>query len=385
MKQLFTLAFLLMSYCMSIAQENCNNYWPAISPDGMYIYFSSDRHGGDYEIYRTDIDGTSNLIRLTNSSGNKLYPSVSPDGSLIAFQHGDYDFSAEVYVMNNDGSNLTQLTNNNIYDGYPNFSPDGSKIVFDAWDSSQYPEIFTMNIDGSDRTQLTNEPGVFWQSVPIYNPSGTKIYFCEGLNADNHFVMMDLDGSNWVNITEPNVFGDSDWALDFNSDGSKIVFFTTQWLGYNNGSDIVIADPDGSNWNKITDATNGEYFYCAFFHPSNSKIYYSYLPGVPGKFSTYTMNLDGSDSKKISNCSALGVNEEYDNPKTLIFPNPSNGIIRVNFDDEFILEIYDITGRLLLKASTKQINITHLNTGVYPVLLKDADGKLVKSEKLLKY
>lgn len=96
------------------------------------------------------------------------------------------------------------------------------------------------------------------------------------------------------------------------------------------------------------------------------------------------MNLDGSDSQKISNCSALGIYDEYDNQQKLIFPNPSNGIISVDFDDEFVLEIYDLTGRLLLKANTKQIDISHLNIGIYTVLLKDTDNKLVKSEKLLK-
>ncbi|MBW6460266.1 MAG: hypothetical protein K0B08_06790 [Bacteroidales bacterium] len=110
-------------------------------------------------------------------------------------------------MMNNDGTNLVQLTNNNVHDGFPNFSPDGNKIIFEAWDDSNYPEVFTMNIDGSGRTQITNVPGAYWQSAPCYNPSGTKIYFSAGFNADNHYVMMDLDGTNWVNITEPNTFG----------------------------------------------------------------------------------------------------------------------------------------------------------------------------------
>ncbi len=374
-----------MSYSLAITQDNCNNYWSAISPDGNYIYFSSDRHGGDYEIYRTDIDGTSNLARLTNMPGvNKLYPSVSPDGSLIVFQYGDYGSLAEVYIMNNDGSNLTQLTNNSGYDGYPNFSPDGSKIVFAAWDDSDYPEIFTMNIDGTDRTQLTNEAGAFWQSAPIYNPSGTKIYFSEGFNADDHYVMMDLDGSNWVDITPPNTFGYAESGLQFNSDGSKIIFYTSEWLGYNNGMDIVIADADGSNWNKITNSTNGEYYYVAFFHPVNSKIYYSYWPGGSGKWSINRMNLDGSGSEKISNCSALGIDEECDNKKNLIFPNPSNGIINVDFNKEFSMEIYDFTGRVILRSNTKQTDITQLNAGVYTVIIRDIDNKFIKSEKLLK-
>ena len=96
------------------------------------------------------------------------------------------------------------------------------------------------------------------------------------------------------------------------------------------------------------------------------------------------MNLDGSDPQKISDCSALGINEENDNQKKLIFPNPSNGIIIVDFNNDFTLEIYDLTGRVVLRSNTKQTDITHLNAGLYTVLLKDADDKLIKSEKLLK-
>jgi len=150
------------------------------------------------------------------------------------------------------------------------------------------------------------------------------------------------------------------------------------------GSDIVIANADGSNCNKITNSLNGEYYYTAFFHPFISKIYYSYWPGGSGKCSINKMNIDGSGSEKISNCSVLGIDEECDNNKNLIFPNPSNGIINVDFYNEFSMEIYDFTGRIILRSNTKQTDITQLNAGVYTVIIRDIDNKFIKSEKLLK-
>ncbi|MBW6460267.1 MAG: hypothetical protein K0B08_06795 [Bacteroidales bacterium] len=71
MKKLIILSFFLVSYCMTQAQETCNNFWARVSPDGNFIYFSSDRHGGDYEIYKVDIEahrtsGNSRIQALTN-------------------------------------------------------------------------------------------------------------------------------------------------------------------------------------------------------------------------------------------------------------------------------------------------------------------------------
>lgn len=386
MKKLVVLLNLLFVFSLAFSQNGCNNYWSAISPDGNYIYFSSDRDGEKYEIYRVDIDGVSNLIRLTTDSNfDKLYPSINHDGSLIAFQYGDYGATTEVYIMNNDGTNLTQLTDNSVYDGYPNFSPDGTKIVFDAWDDTTYPEIFTMNIDGTERTQLTNETGAYWQSAPIYNPSGTYLYVSMGYNADNYFARMNLDGTNLVNITQPNTFGFSEWALHFNADASKITFYTTEWVGYYNGSDIVIADTTGENWNQLTNSSNGSYYSFPFFHPSNNKIYYSYYSSNANDYwSIYTMDLDGSNPQELITCGTVGLSENYDLSKNLIYPNPCHNQINIDFMGEVNIEIHDLTGRLVLSSTFKNIDVSQLESGIYAVIIKDVNDKIIKTEKLIK-
>lgn len=386
MKKLIFFCFIFSIVSSIFAQSECNTYWSAISPDGNYIYLSSDRNGDSYEIFRVDSDGHSNAIQLTNSPGvNHTYPSISPDGSLIVFQAGDYNGAAEIFMMNSDGTNLQQLTSNSVYDGYPNFSPDGMKIVFDAWDDSPYPEVFTMNIDGTERTQLTNESGAFWQSAPIYNPSGTKIYFSAGFNADNYYVMMDLDGSNWVNITDPNDFGYSDWGLHFNASGDKIAFYTYHWTGYQNGCDLVIADEDGSNWNRITNSTDTKYYSSPFFHPTNNKIYYTfYWAGGIGKNTIHTMDLDGSNDVQVSDCFVMGIDDTPEKNKWMIYPNPAKDFMNINIENNFIVELYDITGHSVLVSNQQQTRISHLPSGVYLVVIRDENNLVSRPLKLLK-
>lgn len=365
------------------AQSDCNNYYVVVSPDGQQLYFSSDRNGGNYEFYKSDLDGFSNLVQLTNSPGNKFAPSFSPDGSKIAFQLGEYGNTSEIYTMNIDGSNLTQITSNDVYDGGPCFSPDGKKIVFSAWDNETYPEIFTMDSDGSNRVQITNLGGAYWQSTPKYNPAGNKIYFQAGYNADDHIVMMDLDGSNWVDITPAGYdFGYLEANMSFNGDGSKIIFFTSEYHGYGNGGDLIIANADGSDWNKITNSASGEYYYQASFHPGNGKLYISHFFSG-GKISVNEMNMDGTDMMEISSCSLTGIQDVATKTVPGYYPNPANEFVNVIYPEEFNLRIYDLTGRMVFHSIKNHLDISELDPGIYTLHFKAKNSNFTKTDKLI--
>ena len=113
------------------------------------------------------------------------------------------------------------------------------KIVFCAWDDSSYPEIFTMEVDGENRTQITKDPDVTYHQHPVYSADGNYIYFAYGINADNRIVRMTADGSTWNDITLPNDFGYDEAYFDVIHDGGKLVVQTTEYHGYNKGTDIV--------------------------------------------------------------------------------------------------------------------------------------------------
>jgi Tol biopolymer transport system component len=389
MKTITTLLAMLLYMASSMAQSaSCHNFWSVVSPDGKYIYFSSTRDGGDYQIFRSDIDGISHLTKLTNSTGNKFYPAISPDGSKIAFQSGDYGAAAEIFIMNSDGTSLKQLTNNSGFDGYPNFSPDGKKIIFSAWDASPYPEIFTMDIDGSNLKQITNKTGAFWQSAAKYNPAGTKIYFQAGFNADDHIVMMDLDGSNWVDITPPNSFGYTDANLFFSPDGKTIIFYNTDNKGYSNGGDLVIANADGTNWNTITNAVDKEYFYQACYHPSNGKLYFTYITtNLVNEI--HEMKIDGTADQKISNCAPLGSEDINTNKYDItLFPNPADGQLTVNVSNmnnrTLQIMVYNALGNLIDNQfvtgidNNLQINTIGWPAGIYFMDILDGSEHTTK-------
>ena len=93
----------------------------------------------------------------------------SPDGTKILFTSWDGaldDASADVFVMNVDGSGRTQLTTNPTEDSFPDWSPDGKRIAFQSARDGNL-EIYVMNADGTGQTRLTDSPtddvGATWR------------------------------------------------------------------------------------------------------------------------------------------------------------------------------------------------------------------------------
>ncbi len=378
MKHHYVLLLAFLSIPSALDAQTCANYHVSVSPDGGTLYYSSNRDG-NYDIYRSGLDGFSDLQRIADLPGDAYAPSVSPDGSKVVFQAGAYGAEAEIWIVNSDGTGLTRLTNNGVHDGQPNFSPDGSKIIFEAWDGTPYPEVFTMNVDGSGRTQITNEPGAYWQSGPRYSPAGDKIYFLAGFNADNHIVMMDLDGSNWVDITPPNNFGYMEGSPSFSPDGQQILFYTSEITGYANGGDLVIANADGSNWQFITASQGGEYFAQAVYHPTNGLIYFSHLPPGGAPWNIWSMNTDGTDKEEVGTCFGVGIAETERTLSLTLAPNPARDQVTVGWGhasgavQEVVLT--DLLGKVLLWWNAPRTDRLVLDTqqiaeGVYLVQLR---------------
>ena len=86
----------------------------------------------------------------------------------------------------------------------------------------------------------------------------------------------------------------------------------------------------------------------------------------------------------------LGLQEGYViNPEITITPNPNNGVFEMNssVDINGVIEIYDVTGKLIHKETAKQknkIDISSHASGVYSVVIKDEKGLQLKTTKVVK-
>ena len=159
----------------ALTAEVNTDFDPSWSPEGMKIAFTSYR-SGNKDIWLMNDDG-SNLIQLTKHKSIDEHPAWSPDASKIVFT-SYRSGNADIWVMDRDGSNLKQLTTDKSKDFYPAWSPDGTKIAFVS-DRSGNKDIWVMSSDGKNAMQLTtnesNDESPTWS--PMSSQEEMKIAF----------------------------------------------------------------------------------------------------------------------------------------------------------------------------------------------------------------
>lgn len=148
------------------------NKWPAWSPNGKWIAFTSDRAGRE-DIYRMDADG-ENIKQLTKQ-GRCREPTWSPDSRSIAFVS-----HATLFVMDAEGGNARHLGKANTVFSDCTWSPDGKQIAFPTAGLENGRVIFridVIDVDGQNTRQLTkSEEGTsIWELA--WSPSGKWIAY----------------------------------------------------------------------------------------------------------------------------------------------------------------------------------------------------------------
>jgi TolB protein len=113
---------------------------PEFSPDGKFIYFNSLR-SGTMQLWRMNADG-SEPVQITNDEWNNWFPHVSPDGRWIAFisfpkevDPADHPYYKRVYLRLMPAEGGTPKVIAYVYGGQgtinvPSWSPDAKSLAF---------------------------------------------------------------------------------------------------------------------------------------------------------------------------------------------------------------------------------------------------------------
>lgn len=227
----------------NVSNRAAEDYYPAWSPDGSKIAFTS--RGFTDDIYVMNADGTNQTKLTTDNAAYESLPNWSPDGSKITFykDRGVPDVPGDVWIMDSDGSHQIRLTDNAVNGFAPKFSPDGSQIVFGS-NRDGNDEIYVMNADGSNQTRLTNN--LASDDYPSFSPDGSKIAFHRITRDKTEIFVMNADGSNQIQLTDNSI---PDVYPAWSPDGSKISF--TRWTS-TRGYVIYTMNADGSNQIGLT-------------------------------------------------------------------------------------------------------------------------------------
>ncbi|HEY9401333.1 MAG TPA: DPP IV N-terminal domain-containing protein, partial [Pyrinomonadaceae bacterium] len=150
----------------------------AWTPDGRIVYRSNA--GGSAEIWVMDADG-SNPKQLTTGAHASRGLTVSPDNRYLFFasnRAGPFN----IWRVDADGSNLRQLTRG---DGefYPHCTPDGRWIVYQHGEYE--PRMWKVQTDGGEPVQLTETRAM----RPVVSNDGKMIAY--------HYLDSDVERSQW--------------------------------------------------------------------------------------------------------------------------------------------------------------------------------------------
>jgi TolB protein len=237
-----------------ITHFNALSDFPAASPDGSKIAFTSWVHGNP-GIFVFSVDPVRDL-RFYNQRGASVTatPSFTPDGKQIVFMSSAAG-CCRIFAANADGSNLRSISASTSIDAEPKVNPKtGADIAFVSGRSGPQ-QIYRMNMDGADVERLSNGEGE--ASNPSWHPDGQFLAFAwtRGFMAGafNIFVM-NVATRGYTQLTHGEGKNENpSWAPD----GKHIVFMSTRtgtsqiWSMLADGTQLQQLTKQGTNLHPV--------------------------------------------------------------------------------------------------------------------------------------
>ena len=190
------------------------------------------------------------------------------------------DNGYEIYLMNDDGSNLRQLTDNDFFDSDPLWSPDGMSLSFYSNRGGQ-GDIFTMDYDGGNVFNVTADP-----DVPYYeqdwSPDGQQLVMRGGNAPSADLYTIARDGTDLRKINAPL---DNPSYPQWSPAGDRIAAYDYT----SPDPELVIINTDGTDKVTLSDAAPS-----FVWSPDGDKLVYT-REGI------WTVKADGSDPQLLFN------------------------------------------------------------------------------------
>lgn len=183
----------------------------ALMPDGRIVY--SVFGPGTSDLFVVDFDG-SNPRQLTSGAFLNFLPAVSPDGRYIVFV-SNRTGAIHLWRMDGDGKNVKQITDG-IGETDPKISPDGKWIIFQNVSDSG---LWKVALEGGEASRITDK----LTSQTSISPDGTLIA-CRYREQDLSPFQLGLIDFATGRTVKTMDLPPTERNLDWTSDGRGIVY-----------------------------------------------------------------------------------------------------------------------------------------------------------------
>lgn len=156
---------------------------PTLTADGSYMAFSSN---GKIEMMRFDGQERQELVPADNSSN--VAPAISPDGKFVAFM-SNRTGANELWLVNTATKELRQLTKDSGAIGGINWSASSQRIVFTTTATTSKLTGIALAEVATGAVQVLTEAG---DGEAAISPDGTRIVFTSNRSGDPELYLLNL-------------------------------------------------------------------------------------------------------------------------------------------------------------------------------------------------
>ncbi len=184
--------------------------FPIWSPDGSWIYFSSDRTRGVAEIFRRKADGSGDAERMTMAENPQLPQSISPDGRTLVIRES-LQSGGEILLLHLDEKRTVEtFLKTPFSEKFPSVSPDGKFISYTS-DETGIDEVYVRRFpSGAGRIKISPGRGQF----PQWSPKGTELFYTNG-GSEYYSVAIEVKGDVLIPSTPKLMFKLDDMYSEF--------------------------------------------------------------------------------------------------------------------------------------------------------------------------
>ncbi len=207
----------------------------------------------------------------------------------IAFA-SDRSNGNQIWIINQDGSDLQQLTNLPGGACQPSWAPDGSALAFTSpcdGNRSSYPNaaIFMYTMESGAITQLSEGPGDY---DPAWSPNGDHIAFTSLRLGRSQIFYYFLNSEQSIDQSSPSVY---EYQPAWSADASQMALVSTA-----NGDELIFFFNllDGQRIQLLTsEQSEGKLVSSPRWAPDGQGIYYTRTPRSGGFAELYYLPMPG--------------------------------------------------------------------------------------------
>ena len=166
------------------------NHYPAVSPDGRRVVFSSKRDGKT-RLWMMDVDGRHAAPLPGTEDGT--HPTFSPDGRWLACMLSGSG-TAALYKISVDGSGAPVRLTDRFSSEMPAVSPDGELIAYAYYDEQSETRWKVGVIPSGGGRPPRDLPIVAFRSLVRWSPGGRSLTYIDTHSTASNIWSQPLDG-----------------------------------------------------------------------------------------------------------------------------------------------------------------------------------------------